>query len=275
VTQAVSIGLIGSTPAEVVRAIAPRIERLGFSALWLNDVPGGDSLAGLRVAAGVTTSLRLATGVVPVDRRPVETLDLTALPAERTGIGIGSGGAARPLGLVRDAVRALRDRTTAEILVGALGPRMRRLAAEEADGVLLNWLTPDAARTAMRELATDAAAAGRPGVRGVLYVRTIVDEAARANLETEASKYGSFPSYAANFDRLGFEAIDATIDDAERLAAYAREGDPVDPAGPVDGLGETVDEIVLRAITPSAPTASLHELESFVEHAASWLQAGH
>ena len=51
---AVSIGIIGTTRAEVVRALAPRIERLGFSALWINDVPGGDSLDGLRVAASAT-----------------------------------------------------------------------------------------------------------------------------------------------------------------------------------------------------------------------------
>ncbi|GAA1508518.1 alkanesulfonate monooxygenase SsuD/methylene tetrahydromethanopterin reductase-like flavin-dependent oxidoreductase (luciferase family) [Agromyces terreus] len=262
-TPTVSIGLMGTTPADVLRRLAPRVEQLGFGALWLNDVPGGDSLTGLRATAEVTGSLRLATGVIPVDRRPAASLDLSGLPPARTSLGIGSGAAAKPLGLVRDAVRALRERTSAEIVVGALGPRMRRMAAEESDGVLLNWLTPDAAGIAMRELDADAAAALRSGVRGVLYIRTIIEPAARAQLETEASKYGSFPSYAANFARLGFEAIDATIDDAEGLAAYLRE-----PAG-VDGE-RAPDEIVLRAITPNS---TLRELESFVEHAAGWIRA--
>ena len=137
-----SIGLTGTTDADTIRALAPRIERLGFSALWLNDVPGGDSLEGLRIAAAATGTLRLATGVIPLDRRPADSLDLAGLPVDRTTIGIGSGGAPHPLALVRDGIATLREATEAAIVVGALGPRMRRLAAEQADGVLYNWLTP-------------------------------------------------------------------------------------------------------------------------------------
>lgn len=246
---AYSIGLIGTTPAEHVRALAPRIERLGFHALWLNDVPGGDSLAGLREASAVTSGLGLATGVIPLDRRPAASLDLDGLPAERTLVGIGSGRADKPLGLVRDGLAELRARTSASLAVGALGPKMRELAAHEADAVLLNWLTPDAGAAAREELHRQAA--GRE-VRAVLYARTIVEPAARPPLEEESARYQSFPAYAANFARLGFGALDTTIADAERLAAY-------------DGH---VDELVLRAITPSG---SLDELERFVERTAEWL----
>ena len=65
----VSIGLPGATPHELVSALAPRIEQLGLRGLWLNDTPGGDSLAGLRAAAAATSVLRLGTGVIPLDRR--------------------------------------------------------------------------------------------------------------------------------------------------------------------------------------------------------------
>ena len=246
----VSIGLIGTTDASTVAALAPRIERLGFHALWLNDVPGGDSLAGLRVAAAATASLRLATGVIPLDRRPVETLDLTALPERRTSVGIGSGRVAHPLALVEQGVARLRERSGAEIIVGALGPRMRRLAAEQADGALLNWLTPQAAATTTAELRETA---GARRVRSVLYVRTVAEAGARAELEAEAARYEQVPSYAANFARVGIRAIDATIDGAGALAAY----------------DSTVDEIVLRAITPSG---SLSELERFVETTAAWVE---
>lgn len=248
----VSIGLIGTTEASLVAALAPRIERLGFHALWLNDVPGGDSLAGLRVAAAATSSLRLATGVIPLDRRPVDTLDLSRLPADRLRLGIGSGRTAQSLALVGDGITALREATSAEIVVGALGPRMRRLAAERADGVLLNWLTPEAAAATTVELRQRAGA--RP-VRSVLYVRTIVDPAARPLLVGESERYEQVPSYAANFARLGIRAIDATIDDARGLIAY-------------DG---TVDEIVVRAITPSG---SLAEFEHLVETTAAWVEHG-
>ena len=244
---AVSIGLIGTTDARDIRSLAPRMERLGFSGLWLNDVPGGDSLAGLRVAASVTETLRLATGVIPLDRRPAASLDVAALPAERTTLGIGSGAARHPLALVERGIETLRRATEASIVVGALGPRMRRLAAERADGVLFNWLTPDAAATAMSELRS--AARERP-VRGVLYVRTIAESDARTALKREADRYASVPSYAANFERLGIRAIEATIDGAARLRTF-----------------DVVDEIVLRVVTP---TGTLAEHERFVEEVAGW-----
>jgi alkanesulfonate monooxygenase SsuD/methylene tetrahydromethanopterin reductase-like flavin-dependent oxidoreductase (luciferase family) len=243
----VSIGLPGTTPAEHLRALAPRIERLGFSALWLNDLPNGDSLAGLRVVAAETSTLRLATGVIPLDRRPADTLDLDGLPADRTTIGIGSGGAPRPLALVADGLATLRRGTRAPIVIGALGPRMRRLAAEQADGVLFNWLTPGAAADAVAEL---RAAAGERRVRAVLYVRTIAEEAARPVLEREAERYDRIPSYAANFERLGIRAIETTLAVGNRLDEF-----------------DVVDEVVLRAITPNG---TLAELERFVEEAARW-----
>jgi alkanesulfonate monooxygenase SsuD/methylene tetrahydromethanopterin reductase-like flavin-dependent oxidoreductase (luciferase family) len=244
---AVSIGITGRTDAATIRALAPRIERLGFHALWINDIPGGDSLAGLRVAADATSTLGLATGVIPLDRRSVDTLDVAGLPSDRTTLGIGSGGARHPLGLVRDGIAALRQATDAAIVVGALGPRMRRLAAREADGVLLNWLTPDAAADATTQLRRDAG--GRP-VRSILYVRTIADEAARPALEAEARRYESVPAYAANFERAGMRALDATIDRAEGLPAF-----------------DVVDEVVLRAVTHSG---SLAELEAFVDAVGEW-----
>jgi len=250
VRAAVSIGIIGTTPADVVRALAPRIERLGFRTLWINDVPGGDSLDGLRVAAAATDRLHLATGVIPLDRRPVGTLDLHGLPADRTALGIGSGRAPHPLALMRDGIDALRAVTEAAIVLGALGPRMLRLAAERADGVLLNWLTPQAARDVAAELRDTAGAAEATPPRVVLYARTIADAAARPVLEREVTRYEGVPSYAANFARLGIRPADATITDAAGLAAF-----------------DAVDELVLRAITP---TNSLDELERFVEETARW-----
>lgn len=253
----VSIGITDLTPLDTVRALAPRIERLGFHALWINDLPGGDPLAGLREAAAVTERLGLATGVVPLDRRPVATLapGLDGIPADRLVLGVGSGRAERPLALVEEGLATLRGVTSARLVVGALGPRMRRLAAERGDGALFNWLTPPAAAATTAELHAAAGgrdAAGERDVRGILYARTTVEAAARPALEREAAAYDAFPAYAANFARLGFRAIDATIGDAATLAAY-------------DG---TVDELVLRAITPAN---SLAELEHFVETTAEWV----
>ncbi|MET4638138.1 LLM class flavin-dependent oxidoreductase [Mycetocola sp. 2940] len=243
-----SVGLHGATPHDTIVALAPRLEQLGFHALWLNDVPGGDSLAGLRVAADVTSRLRLGSGVIPLDRRPASGLDVSALPADRLTLGIGAGRGGHPLSRVRDAIDDLSSRTTARIYVGALGPKMRRLGAEKADGVLLNWLPPAEAEQAMADLHRDA---HDRTVSGAIYVRTIVDAGALPTLKSEASTYESFPSYAANFARLGVTAMQATIRGREDLAPYLR----------------AVDEVVLRAITPDATRA---QLEDFVETVARW-----
>lgn len=252
----VSFGIIGTTEVDDVAALAPRLERLGFETLWVNDVPGGDSLPRLRAAAAATGRLRLATGIIPIDRRPVASLDLDGVPAGRTTLGIGSGRAERPLGLMREGIAELRGRSEASVVLGALGPRMRRLGAELADGVLLNWLTPVAATAATAEQRAAAVELGRaPGDgRVVTYVRTIADEAARPALELEAHRYEQVPAYAANFARLGTGALDATISSAARLADYLAD--------------DVADEVVLRAITPAN---SLGELERFAETTAGWL----
>lgn len=258
---AVSIGVPGALGPEAVRVLAPRIEAAGFAGLWLNDSPVGDSLVGLAAAAEVTTHLRLASGVVPIDRRPaVELLrDLVAsgVPEERLTLGIGSGQIARgAVDRVSEAVGVLRGSTTAAVVVGALGPRMRTMAAEHADGVLLSWLPPDVAAEQAVEVREAGLRAQAEAPRIALYVRTIVDESARPVLERESAQYASYPAYAANFARLGIAAIDTTLpraggDLAVGVAAY-----------------DAVDELVLRAITP---TGSLDDLVAFVDRAAALL----
>lgn len=245
-----SIGIAGVTPAETVRRLAPVVEARGFRALWINDTPGGDALEKLAVAAEVTSSLGLAAGVVPLDRRNGAEIAARArdLPVDRTRIGVGSGHAPRPLDRLRTGVEQLRAGCDAPVLIGALGPRARALAAQIADGILFNWLTPAAAVEAMAQLRTDAD--GSP-VEGVLYVRTIAEEAARAALEAEAARYGSYPNYAANFARLGVApmatTLDLTTDDA-------------------DGFESVVDEVVLRLITA---TGDADDLMRAVERAAA------
>ncbi|WP_354002986.1 LLM class flavin-dependent oxidoreductase [Microbacterium elymi] len=76
-------------------------------------------------------------------------------------LGIGSGQASGPvLAPMRNGIDALRAGTDAPIVVGALGPKMRALAAEAGDGMLLSWLTPQdaAAQTARAHLAAPGCA---------------------------------------------------------------------------------------------------------------------
>jgi len=229
----VSIGLPGATPHGVLVALAPQIEAAGFRGLWLNDNPGGDSLAGLTAVARVTSGLHLGTGVIPLDRRPAASIlpALGDLPLDRLSLGVGTGAARHGLALVERSVAELRAGTTASIVVGALGPKMRSLAARVADGVLLNWITPEAA-SLVEALET----------RKILYARTALSPDALPALQAEADRYGSYPAYAANFERIGAEPIDTTIQRVERIDDYLA----------------VVDELVLRVITRE-PTLAEYE----------------
>ena len=249
-TALVSIGVAGAIGPETIARIAPAVEAAGFHALWVNDTPHGDALAGLAAAARVTATLTLATGVVPVDRRPAAEIVRAArhLPHDRLVLGIGSGTArSGALARVRDAVADLREHTSAQVLVGALGPKMRALAARDADGPLLSWLTPAAARV-------QAAEAHRESARAhvALYVRAAIDPAATPRLEEETERYAGYPNYAANFARLGIEAAD-TVLAPTRFSAGLHD------------YRDAVDEVVLRAIVPGDDAA---DYTAFIEQAA-------
>lgn len=254
--MSVSIGLAGALGPDLVSRAAVAVEASGFDTLWVNDTPDGDALTALAAAARETTRLRLATGVVPVDRRPAADLAAaagdTGISPDRLTLGIGSGATRRgALELVREAVDILRTPDGPAVVVGALGPRMRRLAAERSDGFVLNWLSPDKAAVQAGELREAA-----PAARTILYVRTALHPSASARLAAEAARYASFPHYAANFARLGLDVSDTVIDGEEALRARLPE------------YRAAVDDVVLRAITPDdSPEAYL----DFIRRAASAL----
>jgi alkanesulfonate monooxygenase SsuD/methylene tetrahydromethanopterin reductase-like flavin-dependent oxidoreductase (luciferase family) len=249
-----SIGIAGALDRNVAVRLAPRIEQAGFHALWVNDTPEGDSLATLAAVAEVTTTLRLATGVIPVDRRSLDEIRHAAdsLPRERIVLGIGAGQLrAGALAQVAGVATGLRD-DGYTVLVGALGPAMRRLGAQQADGSLLSWLTPGIAALLSAEAQSNALSVARH-THTALYVRTALDPAAEERLAAEEASYAAKRAYAANFARLGIAVGDTVIRPgtaAERAAAFAA----------------SVDEVVFRAI---AATDDVGSYVAFVEALAS------
>lgn len=236
-------GITGSLDHGIVRELAPRVESAGFRTLWINHGAGGDSLASMEVAAGVTSTLRLATGVIPVDRVPagevVATFLKRDLPEDRVVIGIGASAKPSPLTTVREATEVIRAELGVPVFVGALGPKMRRVAIRETDGVLLNWLTPEGVRRAMEDKANDLADLPAEDAEIALYIRCALGEDALPVLRREADRYAGIPAYAANFERLGFEAIESAV--------YATEADELRRR--LAAFTGAVDEPVVRAIT--------------------------
>jgi alkanesulfonate monooxygenase SsuD/methylene tetrahydromethanopterin reductase-like flavin-dependent oxidoreductase (luciferase family) len=252
----VAIGVAGALGPAAIADIARAVERAGLGALWVNDTPDGDALAALGAAASATGSLRLATGVVPLDRRPapnvVRAVADAGIPVDRLTLGIGSGATrSGALDLVRQGAEQLRDEIGCRVVAGALGPRMRRLGAQDADGVLLSWLPPDAAREQSAE-----AHGIRASATVALYVRTAFDEAGRQRMRREAARYAGYPQYGANLARLGVSAHDTVLPTESRDVAMGLEE-----------YRAAVDEVVLRAIVAEDTTEAY---VAFVEQAAEY-----
>lgn len=232
-----------STPDAVLASIAARVEAGGYRSLWVNHPPGDDGIGQLAKMAAATARITLGTAVVPVSDVSPETIlrrvAETGLLPERLRLGIGSGHGPEPLRRMAGAVTYLRARTPAEIVVGALGPRMRELGATRADGVLLNNVTPDLARAAAEQIRAHAKAAGRP-VPGV-YVNVMVGVGAEqiAELEGSAAFLSRLPAYAAHFGRTGVRPEQTWIA-AGRLGELPRGLEP---------WRDTVDEVVLVPVS--------------------------
>jgi alkanesulfonate monooxygenase SsuD/methylene tetrahydromethanopterin reductase-like flavin-dependent oxidoreductase (luciferase family) len=93
-----------------------------------------------------------------------------------------------------------------DVLVAALGPRMVELGAREADGLILNWLTPESAAASVAR-AREASWGGRTP-RVALYVRLMPRQAAQA----DAASYDSLINYHRNFLAQGLTSADAIVE---------------------------------------------------------------
>ena len=182
---------------------------------------------------------------------------LSALTAGRFILGIGSGGIYHPSGrrsfglpsvssldVMRDYLTTLQALVAGEkvtydsasvklhqvelgikppprtpIYLGALGPKMLRLGGELADGVALNWCTPEQIAWSRERISEGGRAAARDHseVKVAEYIRVCVDEdvdAARRALVKATIGYALGPKgstqrgralgYRAHFERMGF-----------------------------------------------------------------------
>jgi 5,10-methylenetetrahydromethanopterin reductase len=258
-------------------------ESLGYDAVFLPEIAGRDALVALGELAGETEELRLGTGIIPMSSRtPLLTAMAAAAVHERSlgrlVLGIGTGPAVPgALDRLRETVATLRRLLEGEpvefdgrslrlslvpddrvpIWISALGSRAMRMAGEIADGVLLNWCTPERVHTARTELREGAEAAGRdPGDFTVaVYIRASLgagEEASMRALQGAAGEYASYPAYARQFALMGLE-------EASRRAAAAH----------ASGRPEDVPERLVRAVAlVGEPLAARELMEAFREAGA-------
>jgi alkanesulfonate monooxygenase SsuD/methylene tetrahydromethanopterin reductase-like flavin-dependent oxidoreductase (luciferase family) len=228
-------------PATEVARVGHLAEEQGYGYVFVPDVRGGmgdpsgrlggrDAFVSLAALFGATSLVQGAVGVAAMPFHPPTTLALTAATLNEQsegrfllGIGVSHRESTerhgipfpdRPVAATRDWVRELRRRSEEglafgggfPILVGALGDRMVRLGAAEADGVVLNWLTPEHAATAVKGVRDAAAVTGRRGFC-VLYARLSPAGAVRA----DAVGYDSLANYHHHFVRQGLVDPEAIV----------------------------------------------------------------
>ncbi len=244
-------------------------ETLGYHAVFLPEIAGRDAFAALSGLAGETTDLLLGTGIVPMTAR---TPRMTAMGAatvhERSGgraiLGLGTGAAGRgaltelesQVAEMRrllgpDGGLSLRLSEPVPIWISALGPRSVALAGRIADGVLLNWCTPERVAEARATIRDAAETAGRDPARITIavYVRgSLGGDPARglAALRRAAGEYASYPGYARQFAAMGLERGAETAATAHR-------------AGNADGVPEALVGAVCLPADPGAARARLDE----------------
>jgi alkanesulfonate monooxygenase SsuD/methylene tetrahydromethanopterin reductase-like flavin-dependent oxidoreductase (luciferase family) len=178
---------------------------------------GRDPWTWLASLFGATENLRATLGVAatPMYHRmilPVKASTLFELSGGRFSLGLGVShpeqtarfGIAspdHPVDYMRSWIRELRDRSKSgmaygrgwKVLIAALGAHMVELGAAEADGLILNWLTPEAAAASVGR--ARKVTAGGPAPRVVLYVRIFTDAAALS----DARAYDALANYHRNF----------------------------------------------------------------------------
>jgi len=291
--QPLGFALRDAYPWADLAALTRAGEGAGFDALFLPEVGARDTLAALAALAGETTRLRLGTGVVPLpSRSPALLAAAAATVQERSGgrllLGLGTGPSGPgALDRLRATVVALREAfaggtgtvegspvrsplplpTPPEVWIAALGPRATALAGEIADGVILNWCTPDRVATAMPQIAEGARGAGRDpaDITVAVYVRAALVAGSIDGARAMAAEYGSYPAYARQFNAMGIDPADpdAVIEGvmltdrssaAARLEAFRAAGADlpvVYPVLPPGGPSADAARSTLDAVAPA------------------------
>ena len=231
-------GIAAGLDPDVARAVAQRCESLGYASLWSNDTPIASGLETSAVFAQAAPRLDVGVAVLALDRHaPPDVkakLSEVGIPPHRLWLGIGAGFTKRPLGVVGEGLASLREALPPEarIVVAAMGPKMCALAGAEADGVFLNWMTPEKARWARERVHDGARDAGRvepPPVFG--YVRVAVGEDAEQRLRKEEAFYRQLhQGYIRHFEALGAPegTVGVAVRDASQVTPRLDEYDAID-----------------------------------------------
>ena len=220
---------------------------LGMAAATLNHLAPGRFALGLGLSSRVIVEQWHGLTFTPALTQIREAVDIVRRVA--SGERVNADGKFYRLRNVR--LLAPPPAAPVRVYLAALGPEMLELAGEIADGVLLNWIPPEAVPASIAHLEAGARRAGRTleGFEIASFVRTCVTDdaaAARETLARDVTGYATVDVYQAFFRTAGY---------ADEVAAVSAAWSAGDRAGAVkrvsprmlDGLGVVGDEAVCRA----------------------------
>lgn len=288
----ISLKLENPLPLSANLSLAQEAELAGLARLWVAEYARHDAIAQLAALACATERIELGSSILPIYTRSATLIGMAAatlaeLSDDRVCLGLGAStetiiegwhGTLRqsPLQALRDYVdivravargervehrgtvmsaegfRYLGRPTQARIGLAALGPRMRRLAGEIADVVLLNFVPTAGIARAQQDVAAGADAAGRPRPRLTMDLRVALGEGSTRRAQRERARkllasYGRVAPYNAHFARMGYEA------QARLLSRAWSSGRPHDAVAAVDDamlddilVAGSVDDILTR-----------------------------
>ena len=232
---------VRNLPAKAVADVGRFAEDHGYREVFLPDgarggmadgagrLTGRDAFASFAAMFAVTSSVQGTLGVAALPMHhdlvlPIMASTLYEMSDGRFSLGLGVShpeqtarfGASFPdkqIDYMRSWIRDLKARSADgmasgggwPVLIAALGPRMVQLGAEEADGLILNWLTPEHAASSVRRVHERAPAGSSPRI--ALYLRLMTAGAAR----DDAVRYDAMANYHRNFVAQGLTTPDDVV----------------------------------------------------------------
>lgn len=210
----IELGSLGVAldPGPSVTDAAAALERLGYPTIWLTGGPL-DNLGQVAEVVRATENVRVATGILSVDRFPADDVaalyaDVEATDPGRFVVGLGGAHGPKPIQTLNAYLDRLESVPVSARVMAALGPRMLELARHRASGALPVLITPDYTAQARSQLGDDTTLA----VEQLVVFET--DPArARELARVPLGFLGGLPAYRTSFRRMGF-----SDDEIARLA---------------------------------------------------------
>ncbi|WP_037079570.1 LLM class F420-dependent oxidoreductase [Pseudonocardia spinosispora] len=266
--------------------IAVAADRAGFDTLWIGEMATFDAFALATAVGLATERIRLKVGPLAVGvRGPVavalgaySVAQLTGRPVElalgASSPAIVSGWHDRPFphaaSRMREFVRALRPALAGDrvefagehvrtrgfrlrgpleavpVTIAAYGPAMTRVAAEEADEIVLNLVTPEHVTAVRDVVAEHASRIGRPPPGIAVWIPAAVDpgQATRRQLAAQLAVYLAPPGYGEMFTALGYGSLVTRARAGTSRAALADDV-PLDLVASVGAVG-SIEAVVER-----------------------------